>query len=166
MTKEQEQKFQQLIEGIDTNTCTLYCIAEGSTLDEALEYNEKIFAKTHGWASIQQVNGIGNFMPSTATQEKRLKRWHQFWKDKKEPFFRNLDKAAAENGFVPAAFQPCKDIIDQEYEIQDIQHFNLIKEELASNYFSEEEGHYLVYNLLTVDNNDASKVEMLFNGLD
>lgn len=166
MTKEQEQKFQQLIEGIDSNTCTLYCIAEGSTLDEALENNEKIFAKTHGWASIQQVNGIGNFMPSTATQEKRLKRWHQFWKDKKEPFFRNLDKATAENGFVPTAFQPCKDIIDQEYEIQDIQHFNLIKEELASNYFSEEEEHYLVYNLLTVDNNDASKVEMLFNGLD
>ncbi len=166
MTKEQEQKFQQLIEGIDTNTCTLYCIAEGSTLDEALEYNEKIYVETHAHAALQQINGIGNFMPSTVTQEKRLKRWNQFWKDKKEPFFQNLDKAATENGFVPTAFQPCKNIIDHEYEIQDIQHFNLIKEELASNYFSEEEGHYLVYNLLTVDNNDASKVEMLFNGLD
>ena len=166
MTKEQEQKFQQLIEGIDSNTCTLYCIAEGSTLDEALEYNEKIHVDTHGRAALQQVNGIGNFMPSTATQEKRLQRWNQFWKDKKETFFQNLDNAAAENGFVSAAFQPCKNIIDQEYEIQDIQHFNLIKEELASNYISEEDGHFLVYNLLTVNNDDASKVETLFNGLD
>jgi hypothetical protein len=110
MTKEQEQKFQQLIEGIDSNTCTLYCIAEGSTLDEALENNEKIFAKTHGWASIQQVNGIGNFMPSTATQEKRLKRWHQFWKDKKEPFFRNLDKALCQLPSNPAKTSSTKNM--------------------------------------------------------
>ena len=166
MTEEQKAAFQQLLAESDTNMNTVYCIAEGNTLDEALEYNEKIFAKTHGWASLQQVNGIGNFMPSTVTQQKRLEHWHQFWKDKKEHFFRNLDKAAAENGFAPAAFQPCKNIIEQEYEIQDIQHFNLIKEELASNYISEEEGHYLVYNLLKVYKNDVDKVETLFNGID
>lgn len=166
MTKEQKEAFQQLLAESDTNTCTVYCIAEGNTLDEALEYNEKIFAKTHGWASLQQVNGVGNFMPSTATQQKRIERWNQFWKDKKETFFQNLDKASAENGFSPAAFQPCKDILEQDYEVQDNQYFSILKEELAANYISEEEGHCLVYNLLKVDKDDADKIEMMFNDLD
>lgn len=166
MTNEQKEAFQQLLAESDTNTCTVYCIAEGNTLDEALEYNEKIFAKTHGSMSIQQINGVGNFLPSTATQQKRIERWNQFWKDKKENFFLNLDKAAAENGFSTAAFQPCKDILEQDYEIQDNQHFSIIREELAANYISEEEGHCLVYNLLKVDKDDADKIELLFNGLD
>ena len=166
MTEEQKQMFQQLVSESDTNTCTVYCIAEGNTLDEALEYNEKINVETHGRASLQQINGIGNFMPSTATQQKRLERWNQFWRDKKETFFQNLDKAAAENGFSPIAFQPCKNIIDQEYETQNNQYFSIIKEELAANYISEEKGHCLVYNLLKVNKNDASSVERKFNELD
>lgn len=166
MTNEQKEAFQQLLAESDTNTCTVYCIAEGNTLDEALEYNEKFFAKTHGCMSLQQINGVGNFLPSTATQQKRIERWNQFWKDKKENFFLNLDKAAAENGFSPAAFQPCKDILDQDYEIHDNQYFSIIREELAANYISEEEGHCLVYNLLKVDKDDADKIELLFNGLD
>lgn len=166
MTNEQKEAFQQLLAESDTNTCTVYCIAEGNTLDEALEYNEKIFAKTHGSMSIQQINGVGNFLPSTATQQKRIERWNQFWKDKKENFFLNLDKAAAENGFSTAAFQPCKDILDKDYEIHDNQYFSIIREELAANYISEEEGHCLVYNLLKVDKDDADKIELLFNGLD
>ncbi|MBO4656074.1 MAG: 1-acyl-sn-glycerol-3-phosphate acyltransferase [Bacteroidales bacterium] len=182
MTEEQRQAFEKLLASstssdteIDSDgklkvepieTTTLYCIAEGNTLDEALEYNEKIVVETNGRASLQQINGIGNFMPSKAMQGKRLALWNQFWKGKKDTFLQNLDKAAAENGFSPLAFQPCKNIIDQEYEIQDNQYFNLIKGELAANYISEEEGHCLVYNLLKVNKNDADKVETLFNGID
>ena len=166
MTEEQQKAFQQLIAESDTNTCTLYCIAEGRTLDEALEYNEKICVETHGSTFLQQINGIGNFMPSTATQQIRLTRWNQFWEERKDTFIQNLDKAATENGFSPIAFQPCKNIIEQEYEIQDNQYFSIIKEELATNYISEEEGHCLVYNLLTVDKGDASEVETLFNSID
>ena len=166
MTEEQKEAFQQLIAESDTNTCTVYCISEGNTLDEALEYNEKIYAKTHGHAFIQQISGIGNFLPSSSVQQEKIKRWNNFWKDKKDIFFQNLDNAAAENGFSPIAFQPCKNIIEQDYEIQDNQYFSIIKEELAANYISEEEGHCLVYNLLKVDKDDASKVEKMFNGLD
>ena len=166
MTEEQKQSFQQLIAESDTNMRTVYCIAEGHTLDEALEYNEKIYIETHGRASLLQINGIGNFMPSTATQQERLNRWYQFWEGRKDSFIQNLDKAATENGFSPIAFQPCKNILNQIYEIQDNQYFSIIKEELAANYISEEEGHCLVYNLLKVDKNDAEKVETLFNGID
>ena len=166
MTEEQKQSFKELIAESDTNMRTVYCIAEGHTLDEALEYNEKIYIETHGRASLLQINGIGNFMPSAATQQERLNRWYQFWEGRKDSFIQNLDKAATENGFSPIAFQPCKNILNQIYEIQDNQYFSIIKEELAANYISEEEGHCLVYNLLKVDKNDAEKVETLFNGID
>ena len=166
MTEEQRNTFQQLIAESDSKSCTMYCIAEGHTLDEALEYNEKIYVETHSLAFLQQMNGVGNFMPSKILQEKRLELWHQFWKVRKDSFIQNLDKAAAENGFSPAAFQPCKNILEQDYEIQDYQYFNLIKEELATNYISEEKGCCLVYNLMKVDKDDADKVETLFNELD
>ena len=165
MTEEQKAAFQQLLAESDTNTCTVYSIAEGNTLDEALEYNEEIVETCHG-ASLQQISGIGNFLPSKTMQEKRLALWNQFWEGRKDTFIQNLDNAAAENGFSLAAFQPCKNIIEQDYEIQDNQYFSIIKEELAANFISEEEGHYLVYNLLKVCKEDASKVETQFNGLD
>ncbi len=34
MTKEQKEAFQQLLAESDTNTCTVYCIAEGNTMDK------------------------------------------------------------------------------------------------------------------------------------
>lgn len=166
MTEEQQKAFLQLTAESDTNRCTVYCIAEGHTLDEALAHNELILNAHQQNLNFLPMSGIGQFMPSTLVQQERIERWNQFWENKKEDFFYNLDQAAIHNGFVPAAFQLCKNIIDQEYEIQDNQYFSLIKGELAANYISEEDGHCLVYNLLKVDKNNASKVETMFNELD
>ena len=167
MTDEQREKFEQLLAESDSNSRTIYCIAEGSTLDEALQHNElvqKEYQKHSFW--IGQLNGVGQFLPSFATQQEKIDRWNQFWQDKKEGFFQNLDKAATTNGFSPAAFQPCKDIINNDYQTQDHQYFSLIKEEMAANYISEDDHHFLVYNLLKVSKNDAEKVEVLFNNID
>lgn len=167
MTEEQQKSFQQLIAESDTNSCTLYCIAEGQTLDEALERNELVLSEYQKHALLNgQMSGVGQFMPSMVVQQKKIERWNQFWQDRKDDFFSQLDQAAIQNGFVPAAFQPCKNIIENEYDIQNNQYFSLIKEELAANYISEEENHCLVYNLLKVDKNDAAKVETLFNNID
>ena len=167
MTDKQREKFDQLLAENDPNSRTIYCIAEGSTLDEALQHNElvqKEYQKHSFWKG--QLNGVGQFLPSFATQQENIDRWNQFWQDKKESFFQNLDKAATANGFTPAAFQPCKDIINNDYQTQDHQYFSLIKEEMAANYISEDDHHFLVYNLLKVNKNDAEKVEVLFNDID
>ena len=167
MTEEQREKFQQLLAENDTNNRTIYCIAEGTTLDEALQHNETLVETCHGaYLQGNQLTGIGRFMPSTQLQQEKIERWNNFWQERRETFIANLDKAAIQNGFTAAAFQPCKEIINTEYQIQDNQHFSLIREELAANYISEEPNRCLIYNLAKVDRNDAEKVEKLLNGID
>ena len=167
MTQEQKEAFQQLIEESDSNLRTIYCIADGKTLDEALQRNELVQQAYQQHTSIiESLNGIGQFITSTAIQQQRINRWNEFWKDRKDFFIEYLDQAATNNGFIPTAFQPCKNIIEQEYTVQDIYYFNPIKEELAANYISEQEDRSLVFNLLKVDKNDAEKIEKLFNELD
>ena len=165
MTDEQREKFEQLLAESDSNSRTIYCIAEGTSLDEALQHNEKLQSKCSGHAYIE-LSGIGQFLPSTQQQQERLARWNNFWQEKRETFLKNLDKAAQKNGFTPAAFQPFKDIILKEYQIQDNQHFSLLREELAANYISEESNRCLIYNIAKVDLNDAEKVETYINSFD
>jgi len=172
MTKEQKAQFEKLRAAADTTVSTLYVVAEGRTLDEALANNERA-QKVIGNAfqgftnSIKKHSGIGPFLPSQKMQAQKLARWNQFWGqdrgDRRNAFCQLLDEAAKSNGFTPEAFQYCKDIVNQEYGVQDEHYFDIIRQKLADNYISEEDGRVLIYNVLQVDKRYAGDVEQFLN---
>lgn len=162
MTKEQQAAFEQLRAASDTNLRTLYCIAEGKSMDEALANFERTRATLRRFEAnehVRKISGIGPYLPSQATQAERIQRWNRFWENKRERFFSDLDKAALQNGFTPEAFQLCKTIIEQEYTPQGIDYFDIIRENLAANYISEEANKTLVYSILQVDKNHIEGIE-------
>ena len=166
MTKEQQQEFDKLRAEADTTVQTLYCVAEGTTLQEALWHNEeaqRLIYRLASGDSIQNVSGIGTFFPSQALQQQRTERWNRFWEGRREAFCAALDAAAIANGFRPEAFQPCKDIVMGTYTSQHERHFDPIRQQLAANYISEEKGRVMIYNILQVDKSQAEAVEQQLN---
>ena len=171
MTKEQQAEFDKLRAEADTSLSTLYCIAEGATMEDALKNQEKVqnalqTLQGNTDSPLAKVSGVGHFLPSKALQQKKIEQWNAFWDGKRDEFCRNLDIAAAQNGFVPEAFQPCKDLIHNEYEIQDIDYFEPILNQLASNYVVQEDDKVMIYNILQVDKAEREETEKQLNNLD
>lgn len=171
MTKEQRAAFDKLRAEADTSVQAVYCIAEGKSLDEALQHQEdaqQVLQQLSGRndSPVTQVSGIGHFLPSRAEQQARLDRWNQFWQGRRDEFCRNLDRAATQNGFVPEAFQPCKDIINENYSVQDADHFEPIMSQLAENYVVETDGNYMVYNILQIKKDQTQEIEAQLNNID
>lgn len=169
MTKEQQAEFEKLRAAADTSVVTIYVVAEGQQLNDALAAYERSYNAINSIAQcygVKSVSDIGNFFPSIGTQSTRLNRWNWFWRKHKEEFFKNLDQAAIENGFTPEAFQPCKDIIENEYVTHQTQDYNLLGQQFASNYISQGDDKTLVYSILKVNKEDASKIETYLNDID
>lgn len=167
MTQEQRTTLERMMAQNDSSRVNLYCIAEGESIDEALSYNEQIQVEIRNLHSKDiKASGIGNFIPSKSQQKEKIERWNLFWKDKKDNFEHDLDIFATKTGFNPAAFQAFKDILSQDFQIQEADYFDLIKNQMATNYISEEDGHILVYNILNIPKNEISSVEQSLNHLD
>ena len=168
MTKEQQAAFDKLRAESDTTVNTVYAIAEGRTLDEALSNQEKLLytlAQTDSVypSALVRYSGIGRFFPSQEVQRQRLELWNTFWEGKHEAFCANLDLAARQNGFNPEAFTPCKENILRTYTIQDSSFFQPIREPLASNYVVQTEDKVMVYNILKVKKEDSENIVGFLN---
>ena len=168
MTKEQQAAFDKLRAESDTTVHTVYAIAEGSTLDEALSRQEQLLcALTRSDSvypsAIVRYSGVGRFFPSRKTQQKRIEQWNTFWEGRRDAFCANLDQAAQQNGFNPEAFAPCKENILRTYTIQDSNFFQPIRDPLASNYVFQAEDKVMVYNILKVKKEDSENIVNFLN---
>lgn len=166
MTKEQRETFDKLRAEADTSFATVYCVAEGASLDAALTAYEAAAAPLDSLrcdTAVESVSGIATFLPSRGMQEERLRRWECFWQGRREIFSDRLDRAAARNGFAPAAFDRCKEIVSKQYQVQDEGYFAPVRNGPAAEYVSVEEDKALVYNILKVEKSQASRVEERLN---
>ena len=168
MTKEQQASFDKLRAESDTTVNTVYVIAEGKTLDEALSNQEKTLKKLTLVDSIYpsaivHYSGIGHFIPSQETQRQRLTQWNAFWEGRREAFFADLDQAALRNGFDPRAFVPCKEVVARTYGIQDNGFFLPIWKPLATNYIVQTEDKVMIYNILKVKKENSENIDTYLN---
>jgi len=168
MTKEQREAFAKLQSESDTAVQSVYAIAEGRTLDEALSSQDRLLrtlaqADSVYPSAVVRYSGVGCFFPSREVQRQRLDRWNAFWEGKREAFCADLDRAALQNGFNPEAFAPCKEAVLRTYTLQDSGFFQPLRASLASNYIVQTEDKTLVYNMLKVSEKDSDAFEEYFN---
>ena len=93
---------------VNQNKHTIYCVAEGKTIQEALENYEQTSSIIDSLAVSDTIifkhSGIGIYLPSKEMQVKRLALWEQFWKDKKENVLNDIHSLSEEMGFKANAF--------------------------------------------------------------
>ncbi len=116
---------------------SVYVIAHGKDLQEALENNEKLMSEGKTLMAqnrIKTFNSPGALLSSDSLQEKRIERWNLFWdKSKKDSFLKNFRHYSARTGFRQEAFEEFYNLLDRKYTPMDPADFR----KLADHFYSE-----------------------------
>ncbi len=81
--------------------------AEGATLEEALQVNEKLYKHLRKKLSAVEIVSLAPVLPSSLTQAQNRQNWHSFWTSERlDSLRRNLTVAGQKIGFSAAAFLP------------------------------------------------------------
>ena len=168
MTKEQQAYFDRLMAESDTTVQTVYCVAEGTTPEQALQRYEEVspvMAKMLSDSMIARQSGVSVFLPSPEKQRERLEKWRDFWSSRRETFLADFEAEVAASGFNPAAFDAFREILAADYEPQPLDYFEPIAQELASSYVVVTDDKSMVYTVLTVPKKEREAVEKSLNSV-
>ena len=145
MTPEQERGFAILEEmGASADgASTVYVVASGATAEEALQCNEALAPL------LQSASGLGTFLPSQREQAKRLARWNAFLEAHPDLSDRIID-AGLKAGFTAHAFQPFFEVLDEDWEVQEVDFFAPITGTLGTAMYLPGEDQVQLVNYLKV----------------
>ncbi|MDO4164500.1 MAG: 1-acyl-sn-glycerol-3-phosphate acyltransferase [Bacteroides sp.] len=108
MTAEQREGLKFLSSSMQSrgdNILTLYAVAEGKTLDEALQHNEVLVSHISDMNGVEKVVGIAGLIPSDSLYTRRMNEWKAFW-NRHSDISEQFGKVAEETGFSADAFLP------------------------------------------------------------
>lgn len=102
----------------------------GKTQDEALQQEEYVSAqllKLKAKGILPDYNGSPVLFPSQNQQEKKIKAWNNFWKNRKEKIVTSLKKNGKILHFKPEAFNKFFSILNKNYRTIDLQQLPVVK---------------------------------------
>ncbi len=159
MTADQKRDM-KMLSGMQSEA-PLYAVAEGRTLDEALNANEHIDKVVQG--SGCKISGIGNFAPTEMMQREALAKWNNYWQHGKgKSLVAKIKKEAASQGYSSDAFKPFYDMINDEHNVTGITYFNPIIKLLDGTFILQDKGNCKIVNYLTTVK-DSSKIKQKIN---
>ncbi len=165
MTESQKEKFAKINEQTQSGKPSFYCVAEGTTMEEALQNYEQSLPVIDSLKQenvIANVSGIGQLIPSQKFQKERLAKWNSFMSKHKETIIENLEKARTANGFNKNAFDNFIAILSHDFTVQNTDHFAPILHAIGNNFISNENGRVLIYNIIET-NSDKNRAESKLN---
>ena len=173
MTSEQRAEMNKLMEQT-SNKKTLYVVAEGKTVYEALTNYEQIIIPDTKYSLdnnlVDNCFGIGKYLPSKETQKQKIARWNEFWQGKKDTFLKNFNEITKKQGFNAGVFNGFIEVLNKDFQVQEYEYFYNPLKNLAENYISINENKTLIYTILQFNSqkqnkdniwNDASKYSSL-----
>lgn len=133
---------------------SVYVVAEGKDLNEALITNEKLTADIEQLKAkniINKYSGVSALIISDTLQKERLARWHNYWtNEKKQTVINTLKQKGASLGYSAAAFDGFAAMLDTDFGLIDSTGINEIKKTFLDDYISELPSHTTVVTLLKV----------------
>lgn len=113
MTPEQRDDLRFLSSSLQSRGDSLqllYAVAEGRTLDEALQHNETMVACLSGMDGVKRLTGVSGLLLSDSLRQCHWIRWNAFWKQH-GGFVGSFERVATETGFSAEAFRPFTDMV-------------------------------------------------------
>jgi 1-acyl-sn-glycerol-3-phosphate acyltransferase len=163
MTAQQREDMRDLVQSLERKERDIvYFISGGRDLDGALalhERNRPLLDSLRREGLIESVSGIGAFLASAAEQQRRLDRWEEFWRPRREGLLRQLDEAARAEGFKAGAFDPFSRLLHADFAPRDEAFFAPLLSLLADNYLIREGGEEMVVNLLYCERDKTAALE-------
>ena len=162
---ESEKKFNAINSFIASS---VYLVAEGNTLEEALENSERIqpaLQQLQQKGTVKKISGTGGLLLSAKEQQARIDKWNNYWTaDRKQQLLSSLQKEGTAFHFSPTAFDAFKGLLDKSYKAIPPQQLDVMRSGALSNYIIEKHGKVSVVTLLKVDPAQKSAVYKLLDG--
>ena len=158
MTPDQRVKLDKLIAQTESGVPSVYCVAEGKDMEEALRGYEAAMPVIESMAAdstVVKVSGIGGFVPSQQMQKQRVEQWEAFWSTRRDELVRNVEAEAAKLGYSKGALQPFFDIIGKSHGTHEYTYFEPIINSFASNYLCSNPDRCMVYTLMESNHREA-----------
>lgn len=138
----------------ETALQSVYLVAEGKTLNEALVLNEdltKTIAQFKEKDIITQYSGVSSLLISDTLQEQRIARWNSYWTpQKKQQLLLALKQEGAALGYSATAFNRFALLLDRSFDKTDSATTATIRSTFLDDYITEEPGKTTVVTLLKV----------------
>lgn len=135
---------------------TMYAVAEGKTLQEAVNRNDSLVQKLRGCKAVTSVSGVGEMLPSQQRQQKAADRWNSFWGDTKWfHLCEEVRREAAAQGFSDDAFLPFFRMFEELAQVADIEEFSDIVEPFTDKYIYQTENGWRIVSYVTADDQNA-----------
>jgi 1-acyl-sn-glycerol-3-phosphate acyltransferase len=142
---------------------SVYVVAQGENLQEALKNNERLIEKGNEFLqekSIRSISSPGALLYSDSLQIQRISRWNAYWtEDKKETFFTDFTRIATQTGFKSASFNEFFDLLNKHYTVINPSDFNLLQNYFYANNINTVPGLTTIVSEIKVDDLNKDKVE-------
>ncbi|MDR5590328.1 MMPL family transporter [Christiangramia sp. SM2212] len=99
---------------------SVYMVAYGNTVDEALQQNSKLYQRLQVYENdglIKNFSSIGGVIHSTTTQAEKIENWDSFWlESRKDSTKADLISVSSEYGFRPETFDKFYDQLNTDFK--------------------------------------------------
>ncbi|MGN6214714.1 1-acyl-sn-glycerol-3-phosphate acyltransferase [Parafilimonas sp.] len=133
---------------------SVYVVADGKNLNEALQNNEKLAAVVDSLQQkglIKKSSGVSSLIISDSLQQKRIAFWNVYWTpEKKQRLLETLEKEGRALGFSATAFDNFKTLLNKNYTPIQPAELSEIRKTFLDDYITEKPGATNVVTLLKV----------------
>ncbi len=163
--KESEKKFNDINSFIARS---VYLVAEGNNMEEALENNEHIqpaLRQLQERGTVKKVSGVADLLLSQKEQQTRIDRWNNYWSaDKKQQLLAAMEREGNTYHFSPTAFNGFRQLLDKRYSTRQPQNLEIMQAGALKNYIIEKRGKVSVVTLLKIDPAQKDVVYKMLDG--
>ncbi len=145
---------------------SVYLVAEGKNLDEALRNNEKMISRIEILQDkkiIRKYSGVSSLIISDSMQQARINRWNHYWTTgRKQSLLETLHKEGTALGFSATAFDQFSEMLNRSYEPADKELMAEVRKNFLDDYITEKPGKSTVVTLVKVSPQGKQEVYKSF----
>lgn len=145
---------------------SVYLVAEGKNLDDALRNNEQMISTIETLQNkniVRKYSGVSSLIISDSMQVARINRWNQYWTtEKKDALLQTLRKEGASLGFSATAFDNFSELLNRNYEPADKELMADVRKNFLDDYITEKPGKATVVTLVKVSPTNRQQVYRSF----
>lgn len=141
---------------------TVYYATSSDNLDTALVYNKKmlqILDSLQNTGLIKSYSKASELFIPQEEQERRIKRWEEYWTPEKiEQLRKNVGTACQKSEYNSAIYEDFFNSLSKKYQTNSIYESGIIPSELMSNLIEQTDGTYMVFTPVQLKNEDKRRI--------
>ena len=145
---------------------SLYVMAYGNSMQDALEANDRIFAnlsQLQAWGNIISFNSVAALVSSKASQLEKIDRWNKFWTPEKARQTEQLLMESGQKfGFRSNSFNEFYQLMHKEFDPLEVEDFKSFRIFPVDDFIASKDGFYTVTSVVKVEDDQIPFIQKSF----